>query len=164
MQQLSGTLSGRIRAGLVVDMMPETSTSKYFVQKSLEKNSCEKKRTILEFEMIFILRKCRQAQIPNLESELCFASQKLKNSQPQFPRIIHPIPSPISACMRCGEIESHHHLTIYHHHLTIYRYVCHLQLSQHIYYKVKTQEWDVSQFLKNNRCLYAQPHILTYFS
>ena len=35
-QQLSGTLSGRIRAGLVVYIMAKMSASKYFVQKSLE--------------------------------------------------------------------------------------------------------------------------------
>ena len=69
MQQLSGTLSGRIRAGLVVDIMPETSTSKYFVQKSLEEKFLQKEK------MIFILRKCRRAKLPDIKSELCYASQ-----------------------------------------------------------------------------------------
>jgi hypothetical protein len=51
-QQLSGTLSGRIRAGLVVDIMPETSTSKYFVQKSLEEKFLRKEKLILGFKVL----------------------------------------------------------------------------------------------------------------
>jgi len=48
-QQLSGTLSGRIRAGLVVYIMAKMSASKYFVQKSLEEKFLQKEK------MIFIL-------------------------------------------------------------------------------------------------------------
>ena len=70
MQQLSGILSGRIRAGLVVYIMAKMSASKYFVQKSLEEKILQKEK------MIFILRKSRRAKIPNIKSELCYASQK----------------------------------------------------------------------------------------
>ena len=52
MQQLSGTLSGRIRDGLVVDIMPETSTSKYFVQKSLEEKFLRKEKLILGLKVL----------------------------------------------------------------------------------------------------------------
>jgi hypothetical protein len=47
------------------------------VQKSLEEKFLRKEKiTILELEMIFIVSKCRREKIPNLKSELCYASQK----------------------------------------------------------------------------------------
>jgi hypothetical protein len=48
------------------------SASKYFEQESLPARDFFAKR-----KMIFILWKCRRAKIPNLKSELCFASQKV---------------------------------------------------------------------------------------
>jgi hypothetical protein len=77
-QQLSGTLSGRIRAGLVVYIMAKMSASKYFVQKSLEEKFLQKEK------MIFIL-KVSPGKNPKYQIRVVLCQPKKISSISQHP-------------------------------------------------------------------------------